>query len=451
MSPRRFRLPLPAICALTTLLASSAWGYAEEQTDPSTKATVSTHHLYLTRALAVCAGFDYAEGVVDPVGVNDPVLKSVLPPEKAKAAEIIAFNDEMTDVGTICTAGGAPCTGNGCKCDSTSAPNAATWTNCTPNSIKEPRINGDKSKCPAGADTTQTVFPMMGNAPGAWDPTTGCFSQRFSPWSPLYHFPREDDLKANRDFAMGDSKTLVAKAAYGYGPTGSNMWSGTCYIRPDAPVPNDAIQPGSLAAFGMYLHSVGDHNSHRMCREQWKPTDKPTWYFHTLGPVVPNCGLNDHAFEYGCADTPRRAGFLKGTVDGAEQVFNALLERAAKDKRAPRIASLDAHGQWLRRQIQLYTTKYEPSVLLGQNVPTTGPVKQVQQGAAQCRLNFAWQLLQACVANANAAADACLPDVTAPADACPAAGQVKACPGQPKNFPIAPACGASTAQPKKAK
>jgi hypothetical protein len=118
MPARRLRPPsLLKLFAIASLLASNAWGYAEEQTDPTTLATVSTHHLYLTRALAVCAGFDYAEGVVDPVGVNDPVLKTVLPPDKAKAAEVIAFNDEMTDVGTICTASNAPCTGNACACD----------------------------------------------------------------------------------------------------------------------------------------------------------------------------------------------------------------------------------------------------------------------------------------------------------------------------------------------
>jgi hypothetical protein len=230
------------------------------------------------------------------------------------------------------------------------------------------------------------------------------------------------------------------------------MWNGSCYLRPTAPVPARAVEAGSLEAFGMYLHSLGDHDSHRMCRDQWKDTDKPTWYFHTRGPAVKYCGFNDHAFEYGCADTKRRAGFLAGTVNGAERVYGALLERATKDGKTPRIASLDANQQWLRRQIQRYVTLYRPSVLLGQNLPA--PVardRAAQQGAAQCRINFAWQLLQACVANANAAADACLPDVTVSNDVCPAAGQVGSCPGGAKHFPVVPACGATSAKSKKKK
>src|SRR5262249_8863796 len=154
-------------------------------------------------------------------------------------------------------------------------------------------------KCPSGANTTQAVFPVTGNGPGAWQPQLGCFSQRFSPWSPLYHFPTEDDLKANRAFALGQVQALNAPASYGWGPNGSTLWTGSCYVQPQGPVPTVAVKAGSLQAFGMYLHSLGDRDSHRMCRDQWKPTDKPTWYFHTPGPAVANCGFNDHAFEYG--------------------------------------------------------------------------------------------------------------------------------------------------------
>lgn len=444
-----------AACAVAALLsAPDAWGYAEEQTDPTGQANASTHHLYLTRALAVCAGLDYAKDVSDPL--NPSVITHAL----ARDAEIIALNDEMTDVGIICmqadsTGKRAPCTGNGCQCVS----GDTTWTNCSAGSIPEGAVAGDRGQCRSAAatDVAWEVFPMVANTPatnaqgalagGAWQPALGCFSQRFSPWSPLFHFPEEADLERLRKFAAGEP--LVARAAYAYGPVNSSMWTGKCYQRPLGAVPTGVVKPGSLEAFGMYLHSLGDFNSHRMCRDNWSSSDRPTWYFHTQGggltPASPtgvlNCGFNDHAFEFGCADTARRGGFLNGTQDGAERVYDALLHYAKSNGKAPRIASLEAHGQWLKRQIQLYVAQYRPSVLLGQNAPQ---VSQVEQAAASCRRDFAWQLLQACVANAGAAPTACLPDVAVSASSCPAAGQVGQCPGGQTHFPItpvAPSCG----------
>ncbi len=453
---RRSRLLEVAVGVLVTIPVAEAWGFAEEQTDPSGQANVSTHHLYLTRALAVCAGLDYAEGVVDPLLGADPGRPTVLPKSQAKAAEVIAFNDELTDIGTICMKGGKPFAGNidVSSCDSPET----TWTNCTPGAIPESAIVGERSRCPEGLaakDAAWEVFPIVAGTPaakgqgalgnGAWQPKLGCFSQRFSPWSPLFHFPEEADLAVLRKFATGELATgepLQARAAYAYGPVGSSMWSGKCFVRPEGSVPTGVVQPGSIEAFGMYLHSLGDYDSHRMCRDKWSAKDKPTWYFHTKGPAgkgVPNCGFNDHGFEFGCADSQRRAGFLAGTVNGAERVYGALLQFAARQGKTPRIASVEANQQWLRRQLQRYVTLYRPSVLLGQNTRAAA----TEQAASQCRMNFAWQLLQACVANAGAKAEACLPDVAVGSDVCPAAGQVGACPGGQKHFPLAPACGAN--------
>jgi hypothetical protein len=450
-----------AACCLVTFAAPRAWGYAEEQTDPSGQANASTHHLYLTRALAVCAGLDYAEGVADPLDVNGSVISH----SQAKEAEILGFNDEMTDIGTICmqddpnteSPEAVPFTGNTelKKC----VGKDTTWTNCHPlEPFSQAAIQGNPSQCPAGSDTSAEVFPVMGAGAGAWQPALGCFSQRFSPWSPLFHFPEEPDLALLKKFGTEEAP-LEARAAYAYGPSGSNLWTGSCFQRPVGAVPTGHVKPGSIEAFGMYLHSLADFNSHRMCRDKWsskptkkgQPPPKPTWYFHTPGPgVLPenplgveNCGFNDHGFEYGCADSPRRAGFLNGTLNGAERVYEALLEFSAKRGKKPRIASLQANQQWLRRQLQRYVTLYQPSVLAGQG-------SQVQQQAAQYRIQFAWGLLQACVANANAQPDACLPDVTA-AGQCPDTGVVCNCTTGAKFFPVVPACGASSAKTKKTK
>jgi hypothetical protein len=452
---RVHRRPLPwclAVCVFTSL--GNAWGFAEEQTDVLTNANASTHHLYLTRALAVCAGFDYATDVVDPV------LRKVLPRSEAKEAEIIAFNDEMTDVGTICMQGGEPVTGNvdPATCDSPDT----TWTNCSPGSIPDEAIIGDRRGCQGQAgvtapgDVVWEVFPAINGTPAsqgqglvvknaAWQPRIGCFSQRFSTWSPLYHFPEKNDLERLRQFAMTEGGQLTARSSYAYGPKNSSMWTAPCFLQVDKAVPTGVVTGGSLEAFGMYLHSLGDYYSHRMCREQWKQGDKPAWYFHTPGPPsaqnVQNCGFNDHALEYGCANSQQRAGFLAGTLEGAAQVYEELLKLSAQKGKKPRIPSLDANHQWLRRQLHRYVTLYQPSVLVGQGAK----MNPVQHGAAKCRVSFAWQLLQACVSNASASPDACLPDVsvaTGP-ESCPKAGQVDSCPSGEKLFPSVPRCTSS--------
>lgn len=446
-----------AFCWLALFAAPHAWGFAEEQIDPNGLANASTHHFYLTRALAVCAGLDYAENVADPI-LGDPSNPSVLPRSQAKEAELIAFNDELTDIGTICmqkSASGAvlPFAGNTelSKCVDPDT----TWTNCTEGGIQPAAIKGDPSQCPAGSDTTAEVFPVLWNpqAPaGAWNPALGCFSQRFSPWSPLFHFPEKKDLEVLREFAT-QSTPLEARAAYAYGPAGSTMWTSSCSVRTTGPVPTGKVTPGSLEAFGMYLHSLGDFNSHQMCRDSWagqlkaKNKPKPNWYFHTPGPgVLPantvgveNCGFNDHAFEFGCADSKRRAAFLGNTVNGSERVYEALLELSARLGKKPRVASLSANQQWLRRQLQRYVTLYQPSVLVA-------PGNPVERASAQYRMNFAWNLLQACVANANAKPNTCLADVPAGGE-CPSTGMVCGCTNGQKYFPIVQECR-TRAKPK---
>lgn len=444
-----------AFCCLAVLAAPRAWGFAEEQVDVTGLANASTHHLHLTRALAVCAGLDYAEGV------ENPISPTVLPRSQAKDAEILGFNNELTDIGTICMQKDStdadkdgdkeellPFAGN-TELSKCVGPDT-TWTNCTEGSIPAAAIQGDPSKCPAGSDTTAEAFPVVWNpqAPaGAWNPALGCFSQRFSPWSPLFHFPEEKDLQVLRKFAT-ESAPLEARAAYAYGPTGSTMWTSSCSLRLSGPVPTGKITPGSLEAFGMYLHSLGDFNSHRMCRDSWasklkaRNKPKPNWYFHTPGPgVLPvnavgveNCGFNDHAFEFGCADSKRRAEFLSNTVNGAERVYEALRELSVKRGKQPRIASVSAHQQWLRRQLQRYVTLYQPSVL-------AAPGNAVELAAAGFRESFAWNLLQACVANANAKPNTCLADVSAPGQ-CPDTGVVCGCTNGAKYFPIVPECSA---------
>ncbi|HVE81699.1 MAG TPA: hypothetical protein VND93_02580, partial [Myxococcales bacterium] len=88
----------------------------------------------------------------------------------------------------------------------------------------------------------------------------------------------------------------------------------------------------------------------------------------------------------------------------------ALISTAAWGFEGSRDHRLQRRGRGRGHQIQRYVTLYEPSILLGQNVPGQGPIKTGEQGAAACGTQYAWQL-----ANAGAATGACLPDVTVPA------------------------------------
>ncbi|HEX4954601.1 MAG TPA: hypothetical protein VF017_14510 [Thermoanaerobaculia bacterium] len=374
---------------------------------------VSTHHTHLTRALAYCAGLP---GLLE---LRNPI-NPLVPPDAAALAELIALNDELTDQGTIT---GTDANGNQV---------GPIWTNVNSTSWTYQLPSAQAVGCSEGLGMVFPILQPQGGGGPFWDPASGFFTHRFGPWAGQFHFAQDDaladDLAVLRAFAFGQTASLNARSLYGFGMTGANTWSGACYDQRLETVQTGQMKPGSVAAFATYLHSLGDSYSHRLCRLHWQHRQTPPWYYHTPpAQLQETCAFNDHAFEFGCPDTRRRAGFLEGTIEGGIAVYDELLGYALAQGYKPRIASVDAHGSWLRRQIERYAMLFE---------------NNLNNDAGTCRVSFAWALMKACDAAATAPAG-CLPDVNvADGGTCNANGQSQGCPEGTAVLPMTPACRA---------
>jgi hypothetical protein len=393
---------------------------------------VSTHHTHLTRALAYCAGFP---ALVDHRNPINPLVS----PEEAEWAERLALHDELTDQGTI--------TG----VDANGDPTGPLWTNLNTTDWSYRLPTPADAGCEGAQALVYPVRAVAGAAIGAtggqppaavWDPQSGWFTHRFGPWAGQFHFPQDDaladDLAVLRAFATGQTTALEARSLYGFGAQGANTWSGSCYDQRLETVATGQMEPASLAAFATYLHSLGDSYSHRMCRDHWLHRQTPPWYFHTPPNTLQEaCAFNDHSFEFGCPDTRRRAGFLAGTIDGAIAVYGELVGYALANGFTPRVASVDAHAGWLRRQIERYAMSFE---------------NNFNADAGTCRVSYTYALLQACGAvPAGGAPPAgggtvCLPDVdVTTGGTCAAGGRTTGCENGTAVMPMTPACGTGPA------
>ncbi len=416
----RARLMLSCAVALAgaglSLGGGRAFGYAGEQGTVGTNvspATVSTHHLHLTRALAYCAGFEANLQIVNPVS------PTVITQGDARDAETIAMYDELTDQGTI-------------------RDGTTTWTNITPtwSYVFPPPETAD---CRAVAGTTM-VYPLLEESPPSgsnlpadslWNQHEGWFTNRFGPWAANFHFAKSADLQTMYTFAMmkSGSQTLSARTVYGFGPANSNMWTGTCYTPEYQTTLNTGMDAGSLQALGTYLHSLGDSYSHGVCEDNYPASYVPPWYYHTQEGTPQNvagCEFNSHALEFGCPVSETQAAFERNVVDGGLEIFKKLSEYATRYGRTPRLKTADAHQKWLQRQLERYATLFKTNT-----VPEGGT----------CRVNFAHDLMQICTAAATTAADACLADV---AVNCGSTGQVGPC-TTANYFPITAPCSTAKA------
>ena len=384
---------------------------------------VSTHHTHLTRALAYCAGLPAVTDHRNPV---NPLIS----PEDALLAERIALYDQLTDSGSLSAQGAEePMWTNSNTLDWSYELPPADAVGCSKDLTMVYPIT-----TPEVWDETFLGEPVSGEGvPGEGDtffvPGSGAFTHRFGPWVGMFHFPQADgladDLAVLRAFAVGETKTLLARSLYGFATMPATVWSGSCYEQRIETVPTGAVKPGSAEAFGTYLHSLADGYSHRRCREHWLHRQTPPWYYHTIAPTMQEgCGFDDHGFEFGCPDSPARADFATGTVDGGIAVFNELVGYALANGFKPRVATVDAHDGWLRRQIERY------AVLFG--------AKDSQEAGA-CRVSFAQSLLQACGAVQSSVG--CLPDVDVDdGGRCPAEGRTSGCEEGTDDFPMTPGC-----------
>lgn len=418
------------IAAVSMSVPRQAAGFAGEAgaadgPDPAYQELVaSTHHTHLTRALAYCAGFPAMADHRNPI---NPLVSQ----DDAQWAERIALFDELTDVVTL--------TGR----DAHQNPVGPVWTNLNTEDWAYKLPTAAEAGCDEASAMVYPItspitgpgsMPVPGQGQAFFDPASGAFTHRFGPWVGQFHFPQADaladDLAGLRAFATGEKETLRARSVYGFGAARDTVWSGSCYDQRVETVPTGSVQAGSAEAFGTYLHSLADSYSHRVCREHWLHRQTPPWYYHTPEAVMQEgCGFDDHDLEFGCPETSDRAAFVRGTVDGGIAVFDELLGYALAQGFEPRVASVDAYGGWLRRQIERFAMSFgDPNV--------------AEAGA--CRVSFAFALLQACGAiDRDEAGDGgCLGDVAVEAGgSCPAAGRTPGCEEGTTDFLITPACG----------
>ena len=155
--------------------------------------------------------------------------------------------------------------------------------------------------CAPGVDTSIIAWPFWGKMK---DPQS-CFTSRFGPYSPFFHFPRLQDVAALQQWAQDDDSELVGYQAYAWGA--NSLLEATCPYTQTVTI-STTIQAGSLQAFAVYLHSLADYYSHRDCMAALQGL--APWGTHTTPLAnIPECTYNPsnpqnddaHGREFGVA------------------------------------------------------------------------------------------------------------------------------------------------------
>jgi hypothetical protein len=203
-------------------------GFAEEPLyfrDPVTSVTgveqVSSVHVDLTHALALAAGFSEAD------------------------ARTITIFDQLTDSMRF-----------------TSASGAIYNTNCYGAFPVIPNPN-NASVCPSGKGEGALLFPLYTNLNTNGLP---CVTARPGYFGPFFHFPRTDngELQNARKWAWGEATVLKGYAAFAWGAQGAEPIDGACHYQMPMNI-ETGLKPGSLEAYGTYLHMLADSIHHRLC------------------------------------------------------------------------------------------------------------------------------------------------------------------------------------------
>lgn len=195
--------------------------------------------------------------------------------------------------------------------------------------------------CPSPTTTVDSV--TMGNYDVAKDQMEclGCFTSRFGPYGVFFHFPhaRDDELYATRDWAYGRAPALTGTVIYAYSSTAQSFYqaavniynSSDCFISRTATIDTGSIRPGSLQAFGIYLHSLGDNHSHGDCITAADSENKLfAAHIHPDGPLDPltPCRWLSHELEFGSPDNDTNR-----TFNGILAVYDEMLAYAAETGR----------------------------------------------------------------------------------------------------------------------
>jgi hypothetical protein len=172
---------------------------------------------------------------------------------------------------------------------------------------------------------------------------SGCFTSRFGPFSAYFHFPHDtpEELGQTRAWAYGEIQQLRAPAEFAYG--GTEVVDARCIYTPTVTIDTGTIQPGSLQAFGIYLHSLGDTWSHKDCVAALDAGGEP-WGTHTN--EYPACGFTDHTLEFGPSDhnTDR-------TLAGVQALYQALKTRSSEREGVSPPVNEQNYNGWLNQQL----------------------------------------------------------------------------------------------------
>jgi hypothetical protein len=235
---------------------------------------------------------------------------------------------------------------------------AISYTNCSGSFYAFPE---PASVCKPGDDTRKVLWPD-------WEKVGDqCITSRFGPYSPFFHFPRQNahELGALHDWGWGYTQTLIGYEAYAWGGrTALTVSQADCtYTRTS--VIQTTIQPGSLQAFATYLHSLGDSYSHLVCQQAIDSGQvKAPWGTHTgyikleppysdpcaYIPAAPN-NYDAHGREYGntwITDSNR-------TDTGVLAIYDELIQR-----------SLHREGEWQPLELDSPLAGVEPATTLRQ-------------------------------------------------------------------------------------
>jgi len=205
--------------------------------------------------------------------------------------------------------------------------------------------------CPSPSTTAPTV--TLGTTALMTDSgnTIEVFTSRFGPYGIFFHEPhdRPNELGAIHDWAFGATDALTGVVTFGYSSTVTSLWpkvyeakaignvyaSTACFVSETVRIDTGSIQPGSLPALGIYLHSLGDHWSHRECIAAADKAGLPfAAHVYTDGirfddPLYP-CRWTDHKAEFGPPDTfPESNRTYTATV----QLYKALVSYARQSER----------------------------------------------------------------------------------------------------------------------
>jgi hypothetical protein len=215
------------ICLLSINI-HSAWGFAEEPLyfrDPFTGVAgieqVSSVHTELARALALAAGFNDAD------------------------AAIMSIYNQLTDSMRFSSTNGM-----------------VYYTNCS--GVYPPIPNpDDPAICPSGKGEGALIFPLYPSQTTYGQP---CVLARPGFFGPFFHFPRTDngELENARKWAWGETRVLKGYAAFSWGTKGAEAIEGVCHYQMPMNI-ETGLEPGSLEAFGTYLHMLADSIHHRLC------------------------------------------------------------------------------------------------------------------------------------------------------------------------------------------